>query len=155
MEVETTVTRHAAQGARIRTARQVRGWTEDELAAAVLVGQPTVVRWERGETQPLYDKRRRLVEELAVPYHRIFVPEDVASQVRGGPRRLLLTAHGLPGSTGHLYIETLTKGPERSDAVALARFLLVEDNGWDAKRRRYTWHVSPYGEDVLGVFRGE
>lgn len=39
-------------GPEIRAARERKGWTQQELAAAIKVGMRTVGNWERGETVP-------------------------------------------------------------------------------------------------------
>ncbi len=112
-------------------------------------------RWESGERDPLYENRRRLVAALALPYHRIFVPEDVASHLPREARRLFLTAHYLPGSAPNLYVEVEGKGPDRAHALTLASLCLVDDTGFDPKRRRRLWHVTGPGEETLGVLRDE
>lgn len=36
----------------LRETRRHRGWTQEMLADASLIGRRTVIRWEKGETQP-------------------------------------------------------------------------------------------------------
>lgn len=45
----------------IRQAREARGWTQQQLAAKVGVGQRTIGSWERGETVPK-NRMGRLIE---------------------------------------------------------------------------------------------
>lgn len=52
-------------GAEIRAAREARGWTQEQLAAQVGVGQRTVGNWERGETIPK-NRAGRLREVLGI-----------------------------------------------------------------------------------------
>ena len=39
-------------GPEIRAARERKGWTQQQLAAEIKVGQRTIGNWERGETVP-------------------------------------------------------------------------------------------------------
>lgn len=146
--------RHAAQGTRIRTARHVAGLTETELATQLgSVSPATVSRWERGETQPLYWLRPKLARVLGTPFHRLFVPEEVAAHMLNGPRRLLLTAHRLRGHSEDWYVET-GRGRERTNANWLAKDWLVEDAGPGPRKSRL-WLLTLPGLDVLDVLKRE
>jgi transcriptional regulator with XRE-family HTH domain len=155
-EADVMAPPHAAQGARIRAARKALGLTERALVDALGHGAASVValgRWERGEREPRFTIRPRLAEVLRAPFHVLFVPEETATKLNREPRRLLLTAHGLPGSSGHLYIEVEGRGANRTNAIHLNAYWLVDDTGYDPKRRRHLWHVTGPGEDVLEVLR--
>src|SRR5690349_401636 len=58
----------ASTGARRRLVqrRKALGLTQEELAEQVSVGRSTVVRWERGESEPLPSVRARLARALKV-----------------------------------------------------------------------------------------
>lgn len=149
-------TRHAAQAARLHAARLARGLTERALVDALgrdHTSPAALSRWEHGDREPMGENRRRLAAALGVPFHKLFVPEETAAKLMRGPRRLLLTAHGLPGSTGHLYVEVAGRGADRANAIHLTEYCLVDDTGYDPKRRTHLWHVTFAGEDVLEVLR--
>lgn len=53
-------------GARIRAARQERGWTQEKLAAAVGVSRSAVAQWETGRAGQVTPNLARIAETLAV-----------------------------------------------------------------------------------------
>jgi len=56
-----------ALGAKIRQAREARGWLQHELAEAVGVEPPTVSRWETDEMRPRPKKLVKIAELLDRP----------------------------------------------------------------------------------------
>jgi transcriptional regulator with XRE-family HTH domain len=52
--------------ARIKEARQARGWSQQELAERVSVSQPTIVHWEQGTHIPRHLALARLADALGV-----------------------------------------------------------------------------------------
>lgn len=52
----------ATANRRLISARERRGWTQAEVAAALGVSELTVGRWERGETFPHPYHRKKLCE---------------------------------------------------------------------------------------------
>jgi transcriptional regulator with XRE-family HTH domain len=52
--------------ARIKEARQARGWSQQELAERVSVSQPTIVHWEQGTHTPRHLALARLADALGV-----------------------------------------------------------------------------------------
>ena len=52
--------------ARIKEARQARGWSQQELAERVSVSQPTIVHWEQGTHIPRHLALARLSDALGV-----------------------------------------------------------------------------------------
>ncbi|HEY2550347.1 MAG TPA: helix-turn-helix transcriptional regulator [Streptosporangiaceae bacterium] len=69
------VTKAARRGRLAR--RQALGMTQEQLAEKLSVERTTVVRWERGETQPLPSIQPRLAKGLKIS----------ADQLRGAARR--------------------------------------------------------------------
>jgi len=59
--------RRAVVGARIREAREAKGWFQKELAARVHVEPQTVSNWERGQSTPDFDKLELLAQVLERP----------------------------------------------------------------------------------------
>ena len=53
-------------GDRLRQARQRRGWTQQQLAAAAGVGRATIARAELGAFEPRQETMRKLAATLAV-----------------------------------------------------------------------------------------
>ena len=53
-------------GARIRTVRRERGWTQDELAQAVRVSRSAVAQWETGRAGQLIPNLARIADVLGV-----------------------------------------------------------------------------------------
>jgi transcriptional regulator with XRE-family HTH domain len=150
----TLPARHADQGARLHAARIAAGLTESELASQLdSTTTSSVSNWERGHSQPLYWLRPKVATVLGVPYHRLFIPEEVADGLLIGPRRLLLTAHHLHRHADRWYVET-GRGAERTNAQWLAKDWLVEDAGPGVRKSRI-WQLTLPGEDVLDVLRAD
>jgi transcriptional regulator with XRE-family HTH domain len=55
-----------SMSARIKEARQARGWSQQELAEQVSVSQPTIVHWEQGTHIPRHLALARLADALGV-----------------------------------------------------------------------------------------
>ncbi len=55
-----------SMSARIKEARQARGWSQQELAERVSVSQPTIVHWEQGTHTPRHLALARLADALGV-----------------------------------------------------------------------------------------
>jgi transcriptional regulator with XRE-family HTH domain len=55
-----------SMSARIKEARQARGWSQQELAERVSVSQPTIVHWEQGTHVPRHLALARLADALGV-----------------------------------------------------------------------------------------
>jgi transcriptional regulator with XRE-family HTH domain len=53
-------------GARIRTAREEQGWTQDQLAEAVGVSRSAVAQWETGRAGQVTTNLTRVAAALAV-----------------------------------------------------------------------------------------
>ncbi len=68
--------------------------SQGDLAARVGATQPTLSRWERGETCPTLSEARRVAEALGVPLARIVSIAEVALQtdVSAMPERIALSA---------------------------------------------------------------
>lgn len=69
---------HAAPRDRLAARRRALGLTQEELAALLGVERSTVVRWERGATQPLPWIRPKLAKVLQVPVGQL-------AELLGGP----------------------------------------------------------------------
>ena len=66
-----TATTRAAKRGRLAQRRKAVGLTQEQLAGRLGVERTTVVRWERGETQPLPWIRPRLARVLKVSADRL------------------------------------------------------------------------------------
>ncbi len=71
---------------KLRTLREERGLTQEQLAERVLVTRQAVSRWETGETQPNTDTLRLLSREFDVSINTLL----------GAPRRLFCQCCGMP-----------------------------------------------------------
>jgi transcriptional regulator with XRE-family HTH domain len=56
-----------SRGELIRLLRRRKGWTQRELAQRAGVTQTTIVRLERGDTEPVISTIRKVAEALGVP----------------------------------------------------------------------------------------
>ena len=56
----------ASAGARIRAARVEKGWTQDDLAAAVGVSRSAVAQWETDRAGQIRGNLARIAEALGV-----------------------------------------------------------------------------------------
>jgi transcriptional regulator with XRE-family HTH domain len=61
---------------RLRAARERKRWTQEELAAQLGTDFETVSRWERGETMPRSDFRRRLCDVFDLPAEELGLTPD-------------------------------------------------------------------------------
>ena len=68
---EDAITNRAGKRQRLAQRRKAMGLTQEQLAGQLGVERTTVVRWERGETQPLPWLRPRLAKALGVSADRL------------------------------------------------------------------------------------
>jgi transcriptional regulator with XRE-family HTH domain len=61
----------------IRRIREIRGWTQAELACATGVAQPAIARWESGRVSPRVDTLERVIEAAGLRA-RVELDEDDA-----------------------------------------------------------------------------
>src|SRR5947208_14763542 len=72
-------------GARIRSAREERGWTQDQLASAVGVSRSAVAQWETGRAGQVTGNLTRIAAVLGVGVEHLmhgndkFAPAQTAS----------------------------------------------------------------------------
>lgn len=59
-------------GARIRRAREAKGWTQTQLAQTMGVADAQVSRWETGRYLPVVPTLEQLAEVLEVPTEAFF-----------------------------------------------------------------------------------
>ena len=70
----------------LKTLREKRGLTQEQLAARVLVTRQAVSRWETGETQPSTETLKLLSRELDASINTLL----------GAPRQLICQCCGMP-----------------------------------------------------------
>ena len=70
--------------ARIKEARQARGWSQQELAERVSVSQPTIVHWEQGTHVPRHLALARLADALGVSRQWLQSDGDTMEAVGAG-----------------------------------------------------------------------
>ena len=70
----------------LKQLREKRDWTQEQLAARVLVTRQAVSRWESGETQPNTDTLKLLSREFDVSINTLL----------GSPRQLVCQCCGMP-----------------------------------------------------------
>lgn len=70
----------------LRTLREKKNLTQDQLAERVMVTRQAVSRWENGETQPNTDTLKLLSREFDVSINTLF----------GSPRQLICQCCGMP-----------------------------------------------------------
>lgn len=63
-------------GARIRAARLDRGWTQDDLAAAVGVSRSAVAQWETDRAGQIRANLTRIAEVLAISVEHLLYGEE-------------------------------------------------------------------------------
>lgn len=63
-------------GARIRTAREDHGWTQDQLAAAVGVSRSAVAQWETGRAGQVTANLTRVAAVLGVGVEHLMYGRD-------------------------------------------------------------------------------
>jgi transcriptional regulator with XRE-family HTH domain len=89
MAEDAAVTR-AATWARLVQRRKALGLTQEALAGVLGVERSTMVRWERGETEPMSLVRPRLARALQVSADRLGEPlEGGAGTGQGGAAALV------------------------------------------------------------------
>ena len=66
----------ASSGARIRAARLERGWTQDDLAAAVGVSRSAVAQWETDRAGQIRGNLTRISEVLEISVEYLLYGED-------------------------------------------------------------------------------
>lgn len=80
-------------GDTLRTARQTRGLTQRDVAAAMGIKQASVQLWEAGETKPSVERLPLLAETLHLPYELLRdvvlgQPSQFSPEVEGLAMRL-------------------------------------------------------------------
>jgi len=88
----------AAKRGRLAQRRKAVGLTQEQLAGQLGVERTTVVRWERGETQPLPWLRPRLARALAVSADRIEELLAAGSAPASPPDRAAAVPRQLPAA---------------------------------------------------------
>jgi transcriptional regulator with XRE-family HTH domain len=66
----------ASSGARIRAARQERGWTQDDLAAAVGVSRSAVAQWETDRAGQIRANLTRIADVLGISVEHLLYGEE-------------------------------------------------------------------------------
>ena len=51
---------------RIAEARELRGWTQEQLAASIGTTQQTIQRWESGQTEPKLSSIKKISKALGI-----------------------------------------------------------------------------------------
>jgi transcriptional regulator with XRE-family HTH domain len=78
-------TRRRALGARIKKARQQKGWYQRELASAVHVQPQTISNWERGVSVPGLAYLELLSRALEVPIGALLEGQDASTDEQPSP----------------------------------------------------------------------
>jgi tetratricopeptide (TPR) repeat protein len=108
---EDAVAKVAAKRDRLAQRRKALGLTQEDLAGLLNVERSTVVRWERGESEPLPWLRPKLAKVLKVSTDRLEELLAVGVPARGAvpqvPRQLPAAVPGFTGRAAEL--ETLTR----------------------------------------------
>jgi tetratricopeptide (TPR) repeat protein/transcriptional regulator with XRE-family HTH domain len=122
----------AAKRARLAQRRKAVGLTQEQLAERLGVERTTVVRWERGETQPLPWLRPRLAKALGVSADG--VEELLAAggaparpQTVAVPRQLPAAVAGFTGRAAELH--SLTRLLEEAGAAAAGTVVISAIGG--------------------------
>ena len=63
-------------GARIRTAREEQGWTQDQLAAEVGVSRSAVAQWETGRAGQVTTNLTRVAASLGIGVEQLMYGRD-------------------------------------------------------------------------------
>jgi transcriptional regulator with XRE-family HTH domain len=71
-------------GGRIRAARAARGWTQDQLAAAVGVSRSAVAQWETGRAGQVTGNLTRIAAALETPVEQLMFGADKHAPVHAG-----------------------------------------------------------------------
>lgn len=79
-------------GARIRVARLERGWTQDDLAAAVGVSRSAVAQWETDRAGQIRANLARIADVLQIPLEHLIYGDEkfVPTQAARGDELALL-----------------------------------------------------------------
>ncbi len=100
---------------RLAQRRKAVGLTQEQLAELLGVERTTVVRWERGETQPLPWLRPRLAQALGITADRIeellaadITPASAPGRAAAAPRQLPSAVVGFTGRAAELAALTQT-----------------------------------------------
>src|ERR1700749_5020380 len=93
-----------ARRQRLIQRRKALGLTQEDLAELVAVGRSTVVRWERGESEPLPSIRPRLARALKVSADQLEVLLAAGDQrgSRAVPRQLPAAVAAFTGRAAEL-----------------------------------------------------
>jgi tetratricopeptide (TPR) repeat protein/transcriptional regulator with XRE-family HTH domain len=128
---EDAVAKAAARRVRLAQRRRALGLTQEDLAGLLKVDRTTVVRWERGESEPVPWIRPRLATALGVTAERLaelLVPGAAAAVRSGGaapgvPRQLPPAVGDFTGRSAELAALTglLDRSAEqRAEAVVIS-----------------------------------
>jgi transcriptional regulator with XRE-family HTH domain len=138
---------------RLRAARTALDMSVQQLADRCDgVTVDVVRRWERGRTEPAGKQRALVARALNVPYHKLFVPEEVADKLNPIERTLLLSARRVVRGGERRYVD-VTFPVQRRAVDTLVQLWLVEHKsqlyGGTLDGDRYV--LTGPGDDVLHV----
>jgi len=119
----------------IRTHRQRRGWSQQQLADAVGVGLRQINRWESGEQIPSLAVSVKLAEALGVSLkHLADATDDVLIVVADAETRKSLVEQGL-ATEGETSFTRSTLAPRVMATDARVSLVRVEDTDVETQRR--------------------
>lgn len=119
----------------IRTHRQRRGWSQQQLADAVGVGLRQINRWESGEQIPSLAVSVKLAEALGVSLkHLADATDDVLIVVADAETRKSLVEQGL-ATEGETSFTRDTLAPRVMATDARVSLVRVEDADVETQRR--------------------
>ncbi len=79
---------------RIAEAREARGWTQEQLAAAIGTTQQTIQRWESGHTEPKVSNVEKISSALGITLSFILdIDNDKDSETLSNDERELLACY--------------------------------------------------------------
>ena len=130
----------AAKRERLAQRRKALGLTQEDLAGLLGVQRSTVVRWERGETEPLPWIRPKLAATLQVSADRIEELLTVGPAVRGPGTG---AEAGLGGSSRKSEIAGCGKGQPPSCPVRPATVPIYPERTGVTLRRPHSPCVTP------------
>ena len=99
---------------RIAEARQITGWTQEQLAEAVGTTQQTIQRWETGQTDPQCSKIKAISRILGVTVSYLMGMDDVGQQqpTLTPDERRLLSFYRLTDERGRLVIMSVAESQQ-------------------------------------------
>lgn len=156
-------------GTRIRTVRQAKGMSQEELAQAVGLTKAAISRYEAGKRSPSYSQLRRIADTLGVHVFDLMDPDGLLDKskvlVRKSGQALSPDTVALPdelkdlaaGGPRYIYDKLTDEGK----SLLLAQFSRI--NGAKARTRINTAldqmtpegqsRVADYAEDILPRYR--